>query len=214
MHDPALQEQIDYYRARASEYEATAIPRDSAEWDAAREAVAGLPQFDTILELACGTGYWTRELVRHTASLTALDAAPEMIKINRASVNDPRVSYDLVNLFEWEPAQKYDLVFFAFWLSHVPESQLESLLTRVRRAVKNGGQMFLVDEPRGTKNVPPLTMRGVHQTRTLNDGRTFTIVKEYYDPKDVCARLARLGFDSISIFQGDYFFWISAALAG
>lgn len=211
MDDLSLREQIEYYRARAPEYEATAVPKNSPEWQAARQVVQRLSQFETILELACGTGYWTQELVRHTAQLTAVDAAPEMLDFNRARVNDSRVRYECVNLFEWEPTQKFDLVFFAFWLSHVPESLLESFLMRVQRAVKKGGHVFLVDEPRGTKNVLTSSTQGNRQARTLNDGRTFNIVKEYYAPDHVCAQLTRLGFGPIEIFHGDYFFWISAA---
>lgn len=218
MIDSLLQEQIEYYRARAAEYEATALPDgglDDApdnpfarEWQDILQAVRALPQFDSILELACGTGLWTRELARHNAHLTALDAAPEMLAMNRANVNDSRVRYETADLFAWEPKEKYDLVFFAFWLSHVPDTLLDSFLERVRRALKPGGLVWIVDEPRDTKNVIP-TQDNL-QSRTLTDGRTFTIVKEYYDPAELAARLTALDFSDIEIIRGDYFFRLTA----
>ena len=215
MNEPLLQEQIAYYRARAGEYEETALPTlgvgdnpMAREWREAERAVHALPQYTDILELACGTGVWTRLLAQHTEHLTALDAAPEMLQLNRASVNDARVKYECVDLFEWEPTQQYEMVFFAFWLSHIPDAQLDLFLQRVRRALKPNGTVFILDEPRGTKNVIP-TNENV-QTRALNDGRTFKIVKEYYAPEELRERMMRLGFASIEISRGDYFFWLKA----
>jgi demethylmenaquinone methyltransferase/2-methoxy-6-polyprenyl-1,4-benzoquinol methylase len=218
MNDPLLREQIEYYRARAQEYEATALP-DGAddeeptnpfamEWRGLVREVEALPQSESILELACGTGVWTQELVKHTEYLTALDAAPEMLKLNRARVNDPRVRYDCVNLFEWEPTEQYDLVFFAFWLSHVPLDRLDLFLQRVRRAVKPGGRVMIFDEPRGSANVIPT--QGHVQARTLNDGRTFSIVKEYYDPEELRRRLRAHRFSDVKTVNGNYFFRATA----
>ena len=215
MNETLLQEQIEYYRARASEYEETALPTHGAgdspmarEWRDAERVVHSLPQYTDILELACGTGVWTRLLAQHTEHLTALDAAPEMLEINRASVNDPRVKYECVNLFEWEPTQQYEMVFFAFWLSHVPDAQLDLFLQRVRRALKPNGHIFILDEPRDTKNVIP-TNENV-QARTLSDGRTYNIVKEYYAPEELRERMARFGFSFVEISHGDYFFSLRA----
>lgn len=221
MRDSILDEQVRYYRARAQEYEETALPSEAnstetpenpmaREWQDAERAVRALPQYETILELACGTGLWTRELAKHTEHLTALDAAPEMLGLNRSSVNDARVEYERINLFEWEPTAQYDLVFFAFWLSHVPEALLDGFLERVKRALKPGGQVLILDEPRDTKNVIP-TVENT-QARTLNDGRTFTIVKEYYDPQALGERMKALGFAVVEIMRGDYFFRLGASL--
>lgn len=221
MRDSILDEQIQYYRARAQEYEETALPSEAdspetpenpmaREWQDAERAVRSLPQFETILELACGTGLWTRELVKHAEHLTALDAAPEMLELNRNSVNDARVQYECVNLFEWEPTAEYDLVFFAFWLSHVPDALLDGFLERVKRALKVGGQVLILDEPRDTKNIIP-TVENT-QARTLNDGRTFTIVKEYYDPQVLGERMKALGFTPVEIVRGDFLFRLGASV--
>lgn len=221
MRDSILDQQIEYYRARAQEYEETALPSEAdssetpanpmaREWQEAERAVRALPQFENILELACGTGLWTRELAKHTEHLTALDAAPEMLDLNRASVKDARVEYECVNLFEWEPTRQYDLVFFAFWLSHVPEARLDAFLERVKRAVKPNGQLFILDEPRDTKNLIP-TVENT-QARTLNDGRTFTIIKEYYDPQELGERMKGLGFTPVEIARGGFFFQLRAVM--
>src|SRR4051794_39683713 len=77
--DALLTEQVAYYRARAPEYEA-----DGLDLPGGDELVAALESFKPggrVLELACGPGTWTPRLVRHADSVTAVDAAPEMLAI-------------------------------------------------------------------------------------------------------------------------------------
>jgi len=127
-----LAHQIAYYRARASEYDewflrAGRYDRGSV-WNAQwfREVAdleAILTSFHSagdVLELACGTGWWTERLARTAATLTAVDVAPEVLKLNRRRLAPQPVTYLQADLFTWEPPQRYDVVFFSFWLSHIP----------------------------------------------------------------------------------------------
>src|SRR6476661_8044838 len=57
----------------------------------------------TVLELACGTGLFTRHLAPHVAAVTAVDASPEVISINRGRVALPNVRYVQADLFAFEP---------------------------------------------------------------------------------------------------------------
>jgi SAM-dependent methyltransferase len=218
MDDDVLQTQIAYYRARAEEYDATSYGAMDAggtadllpppELLAAWHALEALGPFDHVLELACGTGVWTRLLRRVGRTLTALDAAPEMLALNRQRVGDPAVRYECVDLFAWEPDAAYDLVFFAFWLSHVPPERLDAFLDAVARAVRSGGRVFLIDEPVSTPNKPPLPRDATRETRPLRDGREFTIVKVYYDPAELGTRLAARGFTQVTPVVGESFFFL------
>jgi demethylmenaquinone methyltransferase/2-methoxy-6-polyprenyl-1,4-benzoquinol methylase len=218
MEDDVLQTQIAYYRARAEEYDATSYGAMGAdgttdllphpELGGAWAALAALGPFEHILELACGTGVWTHLLRRVGRNLTALDAAPEMLALNRQRVGDPAVRYECVDLFAWEPDAAYDLVFFAFWLSHVPPERLDGFLDAVARAVRPGGRVFMIDEPISTPNKPPLPRDGTHETRPLLDGREFTIVKVYYDPAVLGEKLAARGFTQITPGVGESFFFL------
>jgi ubiquinone/menaquinone biosynthesis C-methylase UbiE len=75
-----------------------------------------------VLELACGTGSFTREIVRHAQTVTAVDASLRMLAINRTCVNDLTVRYVHGDIFAGVPDRTYDVVFFGFWLSNVPPS--------------------------------------------------------------------------------------------
>jgi ubiquinone/menaquinone biosynthesis C-methylase UbiE len=203
-----LDEQIAYYRARASEYDEWFLRQGrydrgaehSRRWFeevATVEAALGeaAPSGD-ILELACGTGLWTRHLAARATHVTAVDASSEVIAINRSRVRSPVVSYVEADLFRWTPPASYDFVFFGFWLSHVPLEQYDAFWTMVKRALRPSAKVFFVD----SLAVQESTARDQHWEtdgiveRRLNDGQTFRIVKIFYEPSQLATRLAELGW--------------------
>jgi SAM-dependent methyltransferase len=199
-----LREQVAYYRARAPEYRHIPPQTDHA-LSVARQRLLEIGRVARVLELASGTGAWTQELTQLSDAVTAIDASPEMIAINKQRVADPRVVYQQADLFEWEPQDAYDLVFFAFWLSHVPEDRLHPFLHRVRRAVRPGGHLFIVDQCDDFPGEPP-EREGQLQRRTLSDGRMFSIVKLYYHPALLARGLRPFGFDAEAERLGMFFY--------
>jgi trans-aconitate methyltransferase len=151
------------------------------------------------LELAPGTGIWTERILRTAASVTAVDASPEMVAINHARVHDRRVTYVLADLFTWRPDRIYDAVCFGFWLSHVPDERLDDFFGMVAAALRLGGKVWFVDgrrEPSSTAVDHQLPEPGSQvMTRRLNDGRAFQIVKNFYDPRALAVRCAAAGLD-------------------
>jgi demethylmenaquinone methyltransferase/2-methoxy-6-polyprenyl-1,4-benzoquinol methylase len=209
-----LEGQLAYYRARAGEYDEWFLRRGrydrGLEWnrrwfselDEVRRELDRCQPTGNVLELACGTGLWTVELARHASSVTAVDASPEVLEINRARLRETgretRVRYVGADLFGWRPDDAYDLVFFGFWLSHVPPGRFSAFWDLVRSALRPGGRAFFVDSL-GAETPDEKERRGRdpmgHTTaRRLNDGREFRIVKIFYDPADLKGRLADLGW--------------------
>lgn len=224
MEDPVLQEQIAYYRARAQEYDESiyqtgrfaaqkageALPDGLA---AAMQVLQTLGSYERVLELACGTGIWTSALVNLGQAITAIDAAPEMIEVNKAKVASPRVQYAVADLFTWEPSEQYDLVFFAFWLSHVPPAALDAFLGRVQKAVRPGGQLVIIDQHAPTQGDLLAAKEDIFHKRTLLDGRSFTIVKVFYRLSLLQEVLTRLGFSVTTQTLDETFFFLSAMLS-
>jgi demethylmenaquinone methyltransferase/2-methoxy-6-polyprenyl-1,4-benzoquinol methylase len=225
--DNFVDEQIAYYRARAPEYDDWIYRRGrydrgaelnrqwAAELDEVARALEGVGPRGKVLELAGGTGYWTGRLVRRADRVTVVDAAPEMLAINRARVGDPRVRYVQADLFDWQPDDAYDVVFFGFSLSHVPPERFAAFWDLVGRCLAPGGRVFFVDsryDARSTavdhrlEGPDRLSVR-----RRLNDGREFEIVKVFYDPADLSGRLAGLGWDFDVATTASYFLYGSGA---
>jgi 2-polyprenyl-3-methyl-5-hydroxy-6-metoxy-1,4-benzoquinol methylase len=130
--DRLLAEQAAFFRARAGQEDdwwegrfeddlgepfRTAWRADAEQL---RTSLAEFGPHGKVLELAAGTGVLTTELLRHGARVTAVDAAPEALVINRARHGDEHVSYIEADLFAWVPPRRFDAVCFAFWISHVP----------------------------------------------------------------------------------------------
>lgn len=206
-----LAEQAHYYRERAGEYDDWWFRRGrydhdhetNARWFAdAAEVQDALERFDPagdVLELACGTGLWTQHLASHAASVTAIDGSPEMLERCRVRVNGPHVSYIQADLFAWEPDRTYDVCFFGFWLSHVPEERFETFWEKVRRAVGSEGRVFFIDSLRSDKasatdhKLPDQDKETM--LRRLADGREYRIVKRFHEPKPLQQRLAELDWN-------------------
>jgi SAM-dependent methyltransferase len=185
-----LEDQIDYYRARAGEYDEwwfrTGRYDRGEEFNAGWRADVGVVEKaltawlektrpGNVAELACGTGLFTRLLAPKVKRLTAIDASPEVIAINRARVSARNVDYVEADLFAWEPRERYDAVFFSFWLSHVPDDRLGAFWSKVAGALAPGGSVYLIDsafDPSSTAkdHVLPGREAGI-VTRKLNDGR-------------------------------------------
>jgi SAM-dependent methyltransferase len=122
-----LDEQAVYYRAVAPEYEKHALPLPGgSEVSEVSEALDAFRPTGSVLELACGPGTWTAQLLRHAADVTAVDASAEMLAIASARVGAERVRFVSADLFRWQPDRRYDVVFFGFWLSHVPPERFAS----------------------------------------------------------------------------------------
>ena len=97
-----IQQQIDYYRVRAGEYDEWFLrrgrydhgPEMNQKWfDQVEEVQRALDAFrpvGQVVELACGTGLWTGQLARHAECVIAVDASPEVIEVNRERLqSDP-----------------------------------------------------------------------------------------------------------------------------
>ena len=112
-----LMEQLAYYRAVAGEYHTHALDA-SAQQDLLNAIGSWTPDGD-VLELACGSGLWTKRLARTAACVTAVDGAPEMLEIARARIGpEADVRFVEADIFSWRPDRRYDAVWFGFWISH------------------------------------------------------------------------------------------------
>jgi demethylmenaquinone methyltransferase/2-methoxy-6-polyprenyl-1,4-benzoquinol methylase len=208
-----LDEQLRYYRARAGEYDDWWLRRGrydrGAEFNAAFLAdVSAVEQAlcryleharpQRVVELACGTGLFTRHLAPRVGHLTAVDASPEVLALNRERMQGVPIDYVQADLFAWQPRGRYDLVFMSFWLSHVPDSRFDAFWAGVARMLAPGGSVYVIDsahEPTSSARDHPVPSRDAGVVlRKLDDGRAFHVVKVFWEPDTLAARLAPLGW--------------------
>jgi SAM-dependent methyltransferase len=185
-------EQVAYYRAHAPDYDDAYLGKD---WD---RCIEELPIAGDVLELACGTGHWTPLLAVRARSVTAVDAAPEVLALARQRARGLPVEFIQADVFAWQPPRRYDTVFFAFWLTHVPPTRLAAFWSMVGMALAPGGRVCFVDdsdqERAGERVVPGQATPAVW--RRLRDGSEHRVVKVFYSPGELAARLGELGWSA------------------
>jgi SAM-dependent methyltransferase len=215
--DRLLAEQRRYYRERAPEYDDWWFRRGvyaldtetEARWFADVEeleaALAAFGRGGDVLELAAGTGIWTRQLLRHADRVTAVDPVAEVLELNRARTGGA-ADYVLADVFEWEPPREFDLCFFSFWHSHVPSRHFEAFWQLVDRALKPEGRVFLVDNARLGDSGHLVSSSGEVARRRLSDGREFDIVKRVWEPGELEREVAAVGWRlSVGTTANGYF---------
>lgn len=229
--DQLLAEQRAFYRARAPVYDEwwrrqgryDRGPDETHEWhEQVVEVEAALDLFDAVgdvLELAGGTGWWTKRLADTATRLTVVDASPETLALNSARVGRADVDYVVADLFEWRPERSYDVVFFSFWLSHVPRPRFGAFWDMVRSCLAPGGRVFLIDnrnDPTPETNItdPYVVEYGPDlHLRRLHDGSEYRVVKVMYEPDELQTVIEGQGFRA-DISATRWFLFGSAHLNG
>jgi SAM-dependent methyltransferase len=227
--DDLIEQQKAYYRVRAGEYDEWFLrqgrydhgPEFRARWEREAEEVrAALRRFNPagrVLELACGTGWWTEQLIGSANNLTCVDASAEVLALNAARVPDPRVHRVQADIFAYAPEGGYDVVFFSFWLSHVPPERFDAFWEMVRGALNPGGRVFFVDSLRtelstASDHVLP-EKDDIIAERKLNDGRRYSIYKVFYDPARLQSSLEALGWRALVSATESFFLYGEAERA-
>ncbi len=140
---------VDYYRRRAGEYDEIYEWRDphrQEEQELLGDAMKRSLRGRRVLEVACGTGYWTEVLSESARMITATDIGEEVIELAK------KKRYHCPVRFKREDA--YDLSFddasfdggFAFsWFSHMPRHRIDPFLKDFHRVLQDGSRVFIAD---------------------------------------------------------------------
>ena len=212
-----FEEQKRYYAARAPEYDDWWYRRGRYALDGeqergwledvaeAEERLRAFAPAGDVLELAAGTGIWTRKLVPLSRRVVAVDANVETL-----ALNTPAAELVQADMFAWRPERRFDVCFFSFWLSHVPAERFDEFWRLVRSALKPGGRVFLVDNAAGGEGTHTTGRREGEETRTISDGRTFRIVKHYWTPDQLAGLVRPLGFELELANTGNRHFLVGA----
>ena len=212
--DEVLAGQVDYYRRRAGEYDVTAYGDVAAARTRIARLVTEMRPTGSVLEIACGTGLWTQALAGWADTLTAIDAAPEAVAIARDRVRQANVSFEVADVFSWNPGTRYDVIFFSAWLSHVPASRFGPFWQSLGSLLAENGRVLFIDEhvdERGKEAY--VAGRDDVVERQLRDGSTFRVIKNFVHPAELELRLRELGWDCAIRRDGSDWVYGEARLA-
>ncbi len=192
----------EYYRERAAEYDAV-YDKPERQEDLARlrgqlpPLVAGL----RVLEIAAGTGYWTGVLSRSAAAITATDLSAETLELARArEYGGAAVTFRLADAYALgDVPGEFAAAFAGFFWSHVLRADLPRFLAGLSERLGSGAKLIVVDNryvPGSNHPVSRTTEAGdTYQRRTLNDGRSYEIVKNFPGREQFTADVAGVADD-------------------
>ena len=185
-----------YYARRAAEYEKIFDkPERQADLARMRSDIPALFEGRRVLEIACGTGYWTPLIAARAKSVLALDYNEETLAIARTKAypkgNVNFVRGDAYALPQWQ--QKLSAGYAGFWWSHVPLSRLDAFLRGLHERLEPGAVVAFMDNRYVEGSSTPLSRRdaegNTYQTRRLADGSTHEVLKNFPTPRELRERL-------------------------
>ena len=180
------QDMAAYYAQRAAIYERVYF-KPERQGDL-RAMEAWLPaQFSgrRVLEVACGTGWWTLHGARNAKAWLATDLSPETMDMARQKALPACVQLataDAYTLAELE-RQTFDAAFTGCWWSHVPLARLPAWLALLHTRLEPGARVVMLDNSFVQSSNHPITHSdadgNTYQTRTLDDGSVHEVLKNF-----------------------------------
>jgi len=219
-------EMLEYYEERAAEYDAVysgggaaSVPDAETyrrETEALFSVVKGFGR-GHLLDVACGTAFWLPAYAPNCERMTLVDQSPGMLAEARGRAEEAGVAgaCRLVRQDVLEgplPTGPFDCALMGFFLSHLTLGQEGAFLARLTDEMAPSSPVLILDSAWSAVRARHRSRAG-EQRRTLEDGRTFTIYKRYFDRGDVEQLCRRNGLALESCDVGDVMAWALARSA-
>ena len=216
MHPTAL---AAYYAARAGEYESIyEKPERQADLARLRSLIPEYLSGRTVLEIACGTGYWTQFIAPAAQHITAIDINPETLAIARSKAYPAeRVTFesaDVHRLTVYPGA--FTGAYAGFWWSHLRRAERNAFLASLHRALCPGAVVVLLDNRYVEGSSTPIyhidAEGNSFQRRRLADGSEHMVLKNFPSPAELRADVEPWA-RSVELSELDYFWLLKYEVA-
>lgn len=185
-----------YYAQRAAYYERVYFkPERQADLRAMEAALPALFAGRRVLEIACGTGWWTPHGAREAAAWLATDLKPETMAVAQAKALPSCVQFATVDAYTMAEieGQTFDAAFAGCWWSHVPLQRLPAWLATLHARLEPGARVVMLDNSFVQTSSTPLSRRddegNTYQCRVLDDGSEHEVLKNFPAPEEAFAVL-------------------------
>jgi len=205
----------NYYSRRAPEYENIYL-RDDHSWQSElaefkkmlKESLRGR----SVLEIACGTGYWTQIAAEVAHSIVAIDSSPEVLRIaSSKDLSSRKIVFSLGNAYHLDSISgEFDAALANFWFSHVPKKHLNNFLGGLCERLPREAIILMADNVYvpgiGGQLVQHDGMTDTFKLRSLPDGSSYEVLKNYYSADELRLILDCYG-SNLQIETGKRLWW-------
>jgi SAM-dependent methyltransferase len=203
-----------YYARRASEYERVyQKPERQADLRRLADLLSTAFAGQDVLEVACGTGYWTQFIAKSSRSIVATDINPEVLDIARrkdyASCRVTFLESDAYSLADIET--DCTAGFHGFWWSHIPIQKIGAFLDSFHSALSKDALVVMIDNAYVEGSSTPISRRDKHgntfQIRQLQDGSKHEVLKNFPSPSELRTTLDPHAND-VQVMQLDHYWMV------
>lgn len=176
---------VKYYNKRAREYERIySKPERQQDIEASVKILQRVFEKKEVLEIACGTGFWTQYIAQSASSILATDINPPVIEIAKAKrIEHPDLNFEERDIYTFRPQKRYESLFGGFIWSHVLKQDLAHFYKTIHAMLKPGAWVVLMDNTYVEGSNHPITSKDAEgntfQTRMLDDGSTYEVLKNF-----------------------------------
>ncbi len=186
----------DYYARRAAYYERVYYkPERQADLRAMEAGLAGAFAGRRVLEVACGTGWWTPHGARDAAHWLATDLNPATLAVARSKALPACVELATMDAYTLAEVgdRRFDAAFAGCWWSHVPLQRLAGWLQTLHERLEPGARVVFLDNSFVQTSSTPISRRdeagNTYQNRTLDDGSVHEVLKNFPSAASASAML-------------------------
>jgi SAM-dependent methyltransferase len=206
-----------YYSSRAEEYEDIYFrvdPQRQNEQDVLTHLLRENLKDRRVLEVACGTGYWTARIFDSVEYILATDISNEMLDVAKRKAMPPdKVGFQQANAYMLKEVKGvFNAGCAIFWLSHIPKSKMNDFIKGFHKRIGKGSPVVMADnmliDGIGGKLIRETSERDTFKLRYLSTGERYEIIKNYYTKEDLESVLAAFA-RNLKIYIGRYFWRVT-----
>lgn len=203
---------VSYYKDRAKEYEK--IYSKPERQDNIQKATTILQEIfnrKSVLEIACGTGYWTEKIAKTASSIFATDINESVIDIaKQKGISNNTITFGIEDIYNFKSDSKFESLFGGFIWSHILLQDLDKFLSTVNNLVSPGGTVVFLDNNYVEGSNHPITNTdrdgNTFQTRKLDDGTMHLVLKNFPTESFLRTKLTDIATDLK--FTNLEYFWV------
>lgn len=203
---------IQYYKERASEYE-NIYQKSERQRDILKssEIIAEYFKNKQVLEIACGTGFWTEKISTTAKSIVATDVNESVLDIAKTkNFHTTFVEFKLLDIFNPPKIEKTESLFGGFIWSHIPLQYISKFIQNIHDLVEKGGSIVFMDNKFVEGSSTPIyktdDLGNTFQLRKLKNNSTYEVLKNFPTRNFLFETLQPLS-TSIEFTELDYF-WL------
>jgi len=202
-----------YYTRRANEYEGIySKPERQEDLRPLKSIIGSIFRDHRVLEIACGTGYWTRYIAESATSIVATDVSKELLDLAISKkYHSCSITFQQTDAYSMEKVgDNFNAGFCGFWWSHIPLTRRTQFLEIFHSKLNPGALVVMIDNNYVEGSSTPVSRKdeegNTYQVRKLKDGTRYEVLKNFPEESNLHNFFEKVG-ENIQINNLTYY-WL------